>query len=144
MLAKHYFFMYSVLLRRSRRNSLNRELTQQNGWKTQDGRMTKKCGARLCIPGLTRHVFVILPSWVFQPSCCVSSLMGSYDGSFIVTSKQDFAITKSWVFCDYSMLPGHIVRNRRSVLSLAWREVIFCKGRERRIYSCLLAWLSEP
>ena len=59
------------------RNSwwVNRELTQQGGWKTQDGRMTKKCGARLCIPGLARHFFVILPSWVFQPSCSVSSLM---------------------------------------------------------------------
>ena len=27
-----------------------RELTQQDGWKTQDGGKTKKCGARLCIP----------------------------------------------------------------------------------------------
>ena len=51
------------------------ELTQQDGWKTQDGRMAKKCRARLCIPDLTRHVFVILPFWVFQPSCCVSSLL---------------------------------------------------------------------
>ena len=39
--------------------------------------MTKKYGARLCIPNLTRHFFVIVPSWVFQPSCCVSSLMGA-------------------------------------------------------------------
>ena len=52
-----------------------RELTHQDGWKTQDGRMTKKYGARLCIPTLTRHFFVIMPSWVFQPSCCVSSLI---------------------------------------------------------------------
>ena len=37
--------------------------------KTAEGR-----GARLCIPILTRHLFVILPSWAFQPSCCVSSL----------------------------------------------------------------------
>ena len=30
-----------------------RELTQlQDGWKNQDGRMTKKCCARSCIPGL--------------------------------------------------------------------------------------------
>ena len=35
----------------------NRDLTQQDGWKTQDGRMTKKRGARLCIPGLARHFF---------------------------------------------------------------------------------------
>ena len=33
----------------------SRDLTQQDGWKTQDGRMTEKCGARLCIPGLARH-----------------------------------------------------------------------------------------
>ena len=39
-----------------------RELTQQAGWKTQDGRMKKKCGARLCIPNLARPFFVILPS----------------------------------------------------------------------------------
>ena len=37
-----------------------REVTQQDGWKSQDGRMTTKRGARLCIPNLTRHLFVIL------------------------------------------------------------------------------------
>ena len=41
-----------------------RELTEQDG-----ARIPEKCGARLCIPNLTRHVFVILPS------CCVSSLL---------------------------------------------------------------------
>ena len=49
--------------------------TQQEGWKTYDDRMTKKCSARLCIPNLSRHCYAILPSWVFQPSCCVSSLI---------------------------------------------------------------------
>ena len=39
-----------------------RELTQQAGWKTQDGRMMEKCGARLRIPNFTRHFFVILLS----------------------------------------------------------------------------------
>ena len=34
-----------------------RDLTQRDGWKTQDGRMTKKCCARLCIPGLARHFY---------------------------------------------------------------------------------------
>ena len=29
----------------------------RNGGKTQDGRMTIKCGARLCIPGLARHFY---------------------------------------------------------------------------------------
>ena len=48
---------------------VNRDLTQQDGWKTQEGGMTKKCRARLCIPNLTRHFFIVLPSWVFQPSC---------------------------------------------------------------------------
>ena len=33
---------------------VNRELTQQDGCKTQDGRMTKNV-ARDCIPGLARH-----------------------------------------------------------------------------------------
>ena len=39
-----------------------RELTQQDGWKTWDATMTKKCRGRPCIPNLTRHFFVILPS----------------------------------------------------------------------------------
>ena len=52
---------------------VNRQLTQQDRWKTQDGRKTKKCRVRLCIPNLTRHFFVILPSRVLQPSCCVKS-----------------------------------------------------------------------
>ena len=56
---------------------VTRELAQQDSRKTQDGTITKKCGARLCIPDLSRHLFVILLSWVFQASCCVSSLLGS-------------------------------------------------------------------
>ena len=48
-------------------------LAQQDDWKTQDGRMTKKCRARLCIPALAQHFFVILPFRVFQPPCCVRS-----------------------------------------------------------------------
>ena len=59
-----------------KRWSIIRDLTQQDGWKTQDGRKMKKWYARLCIPGLARRYFFnILPSWVvFQPSCCVSYL----------------------------------------------------------------------
>ena len=53
----------------------NRELTQQDGWKTREGRMMKKCNAILCIPNLTPCFFVFLPSWVFQSSSCVSSLL---------------------------------------------------------------------
>ena len=76
-----------------------RDLMQQDGW-TQDGRMTKKCRARLCTPIVTRHFSTCcspdnlvprvlsllresrertlgtrLQSWVFQPSCCVRSLL---------------------------------------------------------------------
>ena len=59
-----------------KRWSIIRDLTQQDGWKTQDGRKMKKWYARLCIPGLARRSFFnILPSWVvFQPSGCVSYL----------------------------------------------------------------------
>ena len=34
-----------------------RGLTQQDGGKTQDGRMTKKRGERLCIAGLMRYFY---------------------------------------------------------------------------------------
>ena len=57
----------------------NRELTPQDGWNTQDGRMKKKCRERLEMHSLALHFFLILPSGVFQPSCCVSSLMWSKD-----------------------------------------------------------------
>ena len=35
----------------------NRDLIQQDGLKTQDSRMMKKCITRLCIPGLAQHFF---------------------------------------------------------------------------------------
>ena len=53
----------------SRAQSFIRELTQQDGWNTQDDRMTKKCGLRFEMHSLAPHFYVI------QPSCCVSSLM---------------------------------------------------------------------
>ena len=48
-----------------------RDLTQQDGWKTQDGRATKKSRAGAGMPSLARHFFVILPS------CCVRSLLSA-------------------------------------------------------------------
>ena len=38
----------------------------------------------------------------------------------------------------------HVVQNRRSVLSLAWREWFSCKGKEWKIYCCEFALSSEP
>ena len=55
--------------------SNNRELTQQDDWNTQDGKMTKKCRVRLGMHSVALYFFVILPFWVFQPSFCVSSLL---------------------------------------------------------------------
>ena len=37
--------------------SMITDLMQQQRWKTQDGRMTKKCRARLCIPRFLRDIF---------------------------------------------------------------------------------------
>ena len=54
--------MFPFLLAFTGTEAVNRDLTQQDGWKNQDGRMTNECCARLCIPNLTRHFFVILPS----------------------------------------------------------------------------------
>ena len=58
------------------------KLTWQDGWKTQDGRMTKKCRASLGMHSLARHFFVILPSSVLQPSCYLSSLVMSHTTSY--------------------------------------------------------------
>ena len=52
-----------------------RDLTQQDGWKTQDDRITKKCRATPEMHSLAQHFLVILLSWVFQSSCCVGSLI---------------------------------------------------------------------
>ena len=43
------------------------------GWLVDSGRMTRKCRVRLGMHSLARHFFVMLPSWTFQPSCCLSS-----------------------------------------------------------------------
>ena len=37
--------------------------------------MTKQCCVRLGMQSLTPHFFVIVPSGLFQRSCCVSSLL---------------------------------------------------------------------
>ena len=60
----------------------NRELTQQDGWNTQDDRMTKKCRVRLGMHSVAPHFFVILPS------CCVSSLL--------FTLGQDVQLSIQW------------------------------------------------
>ena len=60
----------------------NRELAQQDSWKTRDGRMMKKCRARLCSPSLKRHFFVIPLSRVSQLSCCVSSLIMKWETDY--------------------------------------------------------------
>ena len=39
---------------------------------------------------------------------------------------------------------SHVVQSKRTVLPLAWHEWFSYKGRERRIYFCGLALLSEP
>ena len=83
---------------RSKRDDIdNRAVRQQDGGKTEDGRMTKKCRARPGIHSLARHFFVILPSSVFPPSCCVRSLIvatfkleyeDDYEHEFTVLSKR--------------------------------------------------------
>ena len=60
---------YRMIKEKGRAIRKSRDLTQQDVWKTQDGRITKTSRARLCIPGLTRHFPVILPS------SCVRSLL---------------------------------------------------------------------
>ena len=71
-----------------------RDLTQQDGCKTQDGRMTKKIRARPGMHSLAPHFFVILPFWVLQPSCCVSSLLARSDdreeGVQFINHKYDY------------------------------------------------------
>ena len=72
--------------------------------------MTKKCRARLGMHSLARHFFVNLPSRVFQPSCCVrslmSSLLSSLSSSLGSLRIDDFRSTKQldFVTCPLPML----------------------------------------
>ena len=52
-------YLESIVLSSER---LIRDLTQQDGWKTQDGKMVKKCHARPGMHNLAQHFFVIHPS----------------------------------------------------------------------------------
>ena len=58
-------------------NKRNAGYQCQNIWELtqQDGRLTTKGRERLGMHSLAPQFFVILPSWVFQPTCCVSSLI---------------------------------------------------------------------
>jgi len=58
---------------------ISRDLTQEEGWKTQDGIMTKKKSRETVHSGFERHFFVILSSCVFQPSSRVRSLASRED-----------------------------------------------------------------
>ena len=51
------------------------DLTQEDGWKTKNGKITKKYRARPGMHSHARYFIVMPPSWVFQPSCCVRSLL---------------------------------------------------------------------
>ena len=83
-----------------------RELTQQDGWNTQDGTMTKRCRIRLGMYSLAPHFFVILPSWVFQPSCCVEGCPTVLDKDGCVSS----LISKG----------NHGLRQRRCQKTMIW------------------------
>ena len=54
--------------------SINRDLTQKDGWKMQDGRMTKNCRARPGMHSLARHFFrgsavLSLPAVLLRKVC---------------------------------------------------------------------------
>ena len=92
--------------------------------KTHDGRMV----------GFARHFFVLLPSWVFQPSCCArfSSIRELKKVRRQMKRKRHikielcFKLSLLWLFH-----VGHVVQNKRSALSLAWHEWFSCKGNWR-------------
>jgi len=64
------------------------EFTQQGSWKTQDGRMATKCWVRFGIHSLPWYFFLILPSWIFQPSSYVSSLIISHERKQVIKSEE--------------------------------------------------------
>ena len=78
-----------------------RHLTQQDGWKTEDGRMRKKCCARQCIPGATRHFFV------FPPSCCVRSLL-SMSSRFDLSSLNHLSVSHRVVIVRTENIPSYL------------------------------------
>lgn len=80
------------------------------GRRTQDGRMTKKCRARMCTSGLVRHFSSFCrPEYVFQPTCCVRSLYLLRDitllrvGSILTYCKRDLSSVE-FLFA-FSLIP---------------------------------------
>ena len=65
----------------------------------------------------------------------------SYDGNCNenATLKLNFALSFLRLF-----YVDHVVKNRRTALSLAWHECFSCKGKEWKIYCCDPALSSEP
>ena len=91
--------------------SSNRDLRQQDGWKTQDGRMTKKCRTRPEMHCLVRHFFVILPSWVFQPSCCVMSLIDHRWHQNVIRAKKGAtrAVRRLCHWCSHHIMTSSLI-----------------------------------
>lgn len=48
-----------------------RDLTQQDGWRSQDDRMTEEMLGEIVDFRSCATFFRHLPSWIFQPSCCI-------------------------------------------------------------------------
>ena len=65
------------------------EFTRQGSWKTQDGRMAKKISRKNIWNAQSPVIFFfILPSWVFQPSSCISSLIISHEHKKVIKSEE--------------------------------------------------------
>ena len=77
----------------------------------------------LIIVALYSHVAALVTHYI-------KGLLRSYDGSCNenVTLKEHVLCVKLSVLRLFRV--GHVVQNRRSVLSLAWHEWFSCKGRE--------------
>lgn len=85
--SKRWWLQIQPLVLKCRTGS-NREIKQRDGWNIQRGRMTEKYRVGSGMYSLAPHFFVILPSWVLQSSCCVSSLMTEA----LITAAQDQSI----------------------------------------------------
>ena len=84
--------------------------------------MTQKCRARLCTPGVAHHLFVTLPSSVFQPSFCVRSLLLRVMRIFSVKTRRKTALISLIAFKATPTMRNYLA----SSMILPQRKILGC------------------
>ena len=131
-------------------NVLNRDLTQKDGWKTQDGRMTKNCRARPGMHSLARHFFrgsavLSLPAVLLRKVCNGNTWpRGTINFDFILLEFSRFYLSLLFKLlnCIIINIRGQIenrpLQNTRSAAANDWQRAANALSALQLIGSCFI------